>query len=125
MRLWELDSELQAHPDVGIRTLKDLTKDELIYLLHECCTASTVNYALCDVANKRFTKQLQREREATAKHAEVLKKWKALFAPYQGCDFSQIPEKVLMEGKFLIDEMRRLEDIFLGDSIPKNKRKKR
>lgn len=76
MRLWELDSELQAHPDVGIRTLKDLTKDELIYLLHECCTASTVNYALCDVANKRFTKQLQREREATAKHAEVLKSGK-------------------------------------------------
>ena len=32
---------------------------------------------------------------------------------------------VLLEGKRLIDEMRRLEDIFLGDSIPKNKRKKK
>lgn len=59
MRLWELDSELQAHPDVGIRTLKDLTKDELIYLLHECCTASTVNYALCDVANKRCSSHIR------------------------------------------------------------------
>lgn len=126
MRLWESDDELQAHPEVGIRTLKDLTKDELIFLLHECCTASTINYALCVVADKRFTKQLQREREATEKHAELLKKWEALFAPYKGCDFSQIPGKVLREGKRLMDEMRRLEGVYLlGDAILKSERKKK
>lgn len=126
MRLWESDDELQTYPEVGISSIKDLTKDELIFLLHECCTASEVNYALCVVADKRFTKQLQREREATKKHAEVRKKWEALVAPYKDCDFSQVPDKVLREEKRLMDEMRRLEDIFLGeDVIPKSEREKR
>ena len=126
MRLWESDDELQTYPEVGISSIKDLTKDELIFLLHECCTASTINYELSNVAKKRFTKQLQRERAAHAKHAKLLEEWKALFAPYKGCDFSQIPDKVLREEKRLMDEMRRLEDIFLGeDVIPKSKREER
>lgn len=47
-------SNLRLCPEVGIRSLKDLTKDELIYCINTACTDEyRLNWALISVADKR------------------------------------------------------------------------
>lgn len=45
-------TNLKLSPEVGIRSLKDLTKDELIYCINNACTDEyRLNWALISVAD--------------------------------------------------------------------------
>ena len=66
--------KLALCPEVGIRSLKDLTKDELIY----CINAAAIDecrlkWALQDIADKRQKKKWQKEDAAKAQYRKLLK----------------------------------------------------
>ena len=65
--------KLALCPEVGIRSLKDLTKDELIY----CINAAAIDecrlkWALQDIADKRQKKKWQKEDAAMAQYRKLL-----------------------------------------------------
>lgn len=103
-------SNLRLCSEVGIRSLKDLTKDELIY----CINAAAIDecrlkWALQDIADKRQKKKWQKEDAAMAQYRKLLEELVALVSPYQG---KELPRDVALKENAIVKKMRRLENVF-------------
>lgn len=103
-------TNLKLSPEVGIRSLKDLTKDELIY----CINAAAIDecrlkWALQDIADKRQKKKWQKEDAAMAQYRKLLEELVALVSPYQG---KELPRDVALKENAIVKKMRRLGNVF-------------
>lgn len=106
-------SNLRLSPEVGIRSLKDLTKDELIYCINNACTDEyRLNWALISVADKRQEAKWRKEDEAMAQHSKLSKELMALVSPYEGMPLSKVPHDVVLKADALARRMQRLEKSF-------------
>ena len=105
--------KLALSPEVGIRSLKDLTKDELIYCINNACTDEyRLNWALISVADKRQEAKWRKEDEAMAQHSKLSKELMALVSPYEGMALSKVPHDVVLKADALARRMQRLEKVF-------------
>ncbi|MFR7815147.1 MAG: hypothetical protein ACLU2C_11030 [Lachnospiraceae bacterium] len=106
-------TNLKLSPEVGIRSLKDLTKDELIYCINNACTDEyRLNWALISVADKRQEAKWRKEDEAMAQHSKLSKELMALVSPYEGMPLSKVPHDVVLKADALARRMQRLEKRF-------------
>ena len=106
-------SNLRLCPEVGIRSLKDLTKDELIYCINAACTDEyRLHWALLSVADKRQEAKWRKEDEAMAQHSKLSKELMALVSPYEGMTLSKVPHDVVLKADALARRMQRLEKVF-------------
>lgn len=106
--------KLALCPEVGIRSLKDLTKDELIYCINAACTDEyRLHWALLSVADKRREKKWQEEDAAMAQRTKLSKELMALVSPYEGMPLSKVPHDVVLKADALARRMQQLEEKFL------------
>jgi hypothetical protein len=105
--------KLALCPEVGIRSLKDLTKDELIYCINAAAIDECrLNWALISVADKRQEAKWRKEDEAMAQHSKLSKELMALVSPYEGMPLSKVPHDVVLKADALARRMQRLEKSF-------------
>lgn len=106
-------TNLKLSPEVGIRSLKDLTKDELIYCINAACTDEyRLHWALLSVADKRQEAKWRKEDEAMAQHSKLSKELMALVSPYEGMPLSKVPHDVVLKADALARQMQQLEKSF-------------
>lgn len=102
--------KLALCPEVGIRSLKDLTKDELIYCINAAAIdEGRLKWALQDIADKRQKKKWQKEDAAMAQYRKLLEELVALVSPYQG---KELPRDVALKENAIVKKMRRLGNVF-------------
>ena len=92
--------KLALCPEVGIRSLKDLTKDELIYCINAACTDEyRLHWALQEITDKRKAAKRRKGKAALTQHSELRKELEALFLPYRGME---LPHDVQLKSNAII-----------------------
>lgn len=81
-------------------TLKDCTKEELIFVIERLQSYNLssdyyVRRALCDVAEQREERKLEKARRLMDVRLQNLQQYNDLLGPYEGKPFSDIPQDVL------------------------------
>lgn len=81
-------------------TLKDCTKEELIFVIERLQFYSLsgdyyVRRALCDVAEQREERKLEEARRLSALQNQKMQEYISLMRPYEGISLMDVPEDVL------------------------------
>lgn len=106
--------KITKHEDVGINSIRDLTKEELI----EC-----IEYALeCDesakfwferrvltITDRRREKKLQDDEAKGNKWIELEKEYEGLLRPYAGKPWSEVPTDVIQKAEEVAKAARKAQ----------------
>lgn len=107
--------KIQQFDDVGIKTLRDLTKEELIYCIeHTLERNSSAKFwferRLIDIADKRRRKKLKEDEEKGNRWISLLKEYEELLKPYKGAKIGDLPADIIEKGAKLEREIKKAQE---------------
>ena len=111
--------KIQKIEDVGINTIRDLTKEELI----ECIEKALENDSsarfwfqrkLLDIADRRRNKKLEEDEAKGNRWIALEKEYNELMKPYAGKKIGDIPMDIINKGAALSKEIRKAQKAYFA-----------
>ena len=111
------DVPIVPFEDVGINTIHDLTKQELIecirYILHYC-SRYALDRCISDIAYSRRLKKLDDESAKGDRWIQLQEEYCKLLAPYQGMKIGELPPEIIEKGAKLEREIKKAKEEYLA-----------
>ena len=106
--------KLVAHEDAGIRSIRDLTKEELIECIERTlkCDSSArywFDNAVHYVAARRMQKKTEADAKLRERWIELQKEYEELLRPYAGKKIGELPTDVIKKGAGLERAIREAQ----------------
>lgn len=100
------------HEDVGINSIRDLTKEELISCIENVLEMNSsakfwFERRVLDVADKRREKKLRDDEAKGDKWVRLEREYADLLAPYRGKKIGELPADVIKKGAELEREIKK------------------
>lgn len=97
---------IQKHEDVGINSIRDLTKEELISCIESVLEMNSsakfwFERRVLDIADKRRKKKLKEEEAKINRLTNLIKEYEELIKPYRGKKLGEWPPDVIDKGASL------------------------
>lgn len=107
--------KIQHFEDVGIKTLRDLTKEELIYCIehsleHNHSARFWFERRLLDIADKRRNRKLKEDEEKGNRWIKLTKEYEELLKPYSGKKIGELPLDVINKGAELERKIKKAKE---------------
>lgn len=111
--------KIQHFEDVGIKNLRDLTKEELIYCIehsleHNSSAKFWFECRLLDIADKRRGKKLKEDEEKGNKWINLMKEYEELLKPYKGVKIGDLPADVIAKGAKLERKIKKAREVYFA-----------
>lgn len=111
--------KIQHFDDIGIKTLRDLTKEELIYCIehsleHNSSAKFWFERRLLDIADKRREKKLKEDEEKGSRWIDLQKEYAELLKPYSGKKLGEIPADILERGAELERKIQKAQEEYFA-----------
>lgn len=112
-------TKIQKHEDVGINSIRDLTKEELISCIErvfEMDRSAKFWFERCvlHIADKRREKKLQDEEAKGDRWINLQKEYKELIKPYLGKKLGEWPSDVIEKGAALEREIKEAQEEYFA-----------
>lgn len=110
---------IQKHKDVGINTIRDLTKDELIECIEQVFERDIsakfwFERCICHIADKRRKKKLEDEEAKGDRWIKLQKEYAELLKPYSGKRINEIPMDIVEKGAALEKEIIKAQEEYFS-----------
>ena len=103
--------------DVGINTIHDLTKEELIecigYMLHYC-SRYALDRCIADIAHSRRLKKLEDESAKCDRWIQLREEYCKMLEPYQGMKIGELPPEIIEKGAKLERKIKKARDEYFA-----------
>lgn len=111
--------KILKHEDVGILSIKDLTKEELIYCIENVLKMNSsakfwFERRVLDIANIRREKKLQDEEAKGKRWIDLQKEYEELTKPYRGKKLTEWPMDVIEKGAALERKIREAQEEYFA-----------
>ena len=106
--------EFLACPDAGIKRLRDLTKDELLYCIERITEYDSsahfwLNQAVVIIADRRRKKKLDEDEAKGDRWISLQQQYAELLKPYSGKNIGELPPDVIEKGARLERAIRQAQ----------------
>lgn len=106
--------KIQHFEDVGIESLRDLTKEELIFCIEGVIKQNSsakfwFGRRLIDIADKRRQKKLEEDEAKGNRWIKLQKEYEELIKPYRGKKLGEWPADVIEKGAELERKVREAQ----------------
>ena len=111
--------DITKREDVGIYSIRDLTKNEIIYCIERIFEIDErakfwFDRAVIQVADQRAEKKLNQDMKKGDKWIELLKEYEELLKPYRGKKIGEMPPDVLKKGVELEKEIKKAQEEYFA-----------
>ena len=111
--------KIQKIEDVGINTIRDLTKEELIECIekaleHNSSAQFWFQRSLLDIADRRRSKKLEEDEAKGTKWIELEKEYQKLLAPYDGKTWADVPTDIIDKAAALSKEANKAKEAYFA-----------
>lgn len=111
--------KIQHFEDVGIKSLRDLTKEELIFCIEGAIEQNSsakfwFNRRLLDIADKRRQKKLEEDEAKGVRFINLRKEYEELIKPYRGKKLGELPSDVIEKGAALERKIKKAQEEYFA-----------
>lgn len=106
--------KITKHEDVGINSIRDLTKEELIECIESALERDKsakfwFERRVIDIADRRRNKKLEEDEAKGNKWIELVTEYEGLLKPYAGKPWSEVPTDVIQKAAEVSKAVRKAQ----------------
>lgn len=111
--------KIQKHEDVGICSLRDLTKEELIECIehaleHNSSAKYWFEWHLITIADRRRQKKIDEDAAKGDRWIALQNEYTELLKPYKGKTVGELPADVIEKGAALEREIKKAQEVYFA-----------